>query len=109
MPAQPIDGAAAAGLVTLSLTIGDALTARPVFPAMQARSQRQWEARVPALPSVLRVAVDDPRPTVCDSTAPALNAGPFLFVFSAFVAVLVLWVPLYLWWARRSSEPRASP
>jgi hypothetical protein len=107
MPAAPL-GDRGAAAVRLRLTIGSRLAhARPLFPALHQVGAGEWEAQFPAMPSVVRIALNDSVVASCAGEEAPASAGPFLPIFFSFVAVLVLWVPLYLWWARRSRDSRA--
>ena len=100
IPAVPLAGAAT---ITLRLPPGDA---RPVLPHLVRGAAGTWTAQFRALPSAIRVDLGShggQRP--CAETRPAGDAGTFSIRLAVFIATLVLWIPLYFWWASRQSDP----
>jgi len=100
IPAVPLAGAAT---ITLRLPPGDA---RPVLPYLVRGAAGTWTAQFRALPSAIRVDLGShggQRP--CAETRPAGDAGTFSIRLAVFIASLVLWIPLYFWWASRQSDP----
>ncbi len=84
--------------VTLRLPSGPGT--RPLLPHLAATGSQTWASRLEALPSVVRVDLGPGRPP-CDEPRAGGDAGSFDVRFAVFVATLVLWIPLYFWWARR--------
>jgi hypothetical protein len=94
--------------VLLSLTF-DAPTGHVILPRMERasdpRGPRVWEGRYLALPSFVRVGDVE---AAGDGNCVAVTGGDTGGLparFFTFVAVLVLWVPLYLWWVSRDPDP----
>lgn len=66
------------------------------FPRLE-RAGDQWQARFEALPSFVRVG-----PAGGCEHADGTTDGGLTWRFTVLVGIMVAWVPLYLWWARRS-------
>ena len=79
--------------------------ARVILPRMaQVGATGHWEARMIALPSAVRVRLASPNEEcTADASTPG-ERGRFILIFWSLVATLVLWVPLYLWWANRQHD-----
>jgi hypothetical protein len=91
-------------LVVLSL-IGEDVGAVPVLPRFTRQAGGRWTARLPAMPSLIRVDRASPAPdSPCPDGLVAGSSRRLELVFLLFVATLVLWVPLYfvwVWYTRR--------
>jgi hypothetical protein len=106
LPADPLVRGVAhdpGALVTLTFRTG---SGRVVLPRMErAPDAPAWHGRYLALPSFVRVAGVGADGS-CAAPATSGDSGGLPARFYTFVAVLVLWVPLYLWWVSRDPEPR---
>ena len=79
---------------------------RVILPRMEPQSDaRHWQGRYLALPSFVRLSVGAGGATCARARAGA-DTGGLPARFLTFVAVLVLWVPLYLWWVSRDRDVR---
>lgn len=77
---------------------------RVVLPRMaRVDATGRWEARMIALPSAVRVRLAKPNGN-CAADAVPRDSGRFILIFWSWIATLVLWVPLYLWWANRQHD-----
>jgi len=108
MPGAPLESGAGGGAVAVEVSISLPPSwrgARVVFPQLHPTEEPgHWSARLPAIPSLVRVRRDPP---VDQAPCAPLHAdegggssGPFERIFFAFVATVVLWVPLYMLWVR---------
>ena len=89
----------APALATVSIELPEG--ARVTLPRMTRVSATRWTARMTALPSAVRVEMDLPN---AQCAADVTGDRGFTVVFWSLVATLVLWVPLYLWWANRQPD-----
>ena len=79
--------------------------ARPVLPHLSRDGAPDtWFATLRALPSAVRVDLGWPSAGPCAETQPAGEAGDFRIRLGVFIATLVLWIPLYFWWASRQPD-----
>jgi hypothetical protein len=78
--------------------------ARVISPRMT-RSGSGWHATFNALPSSVRIRAEQGgRSDGCEGAGPRLipgNSGRFPVIFASLIATMLLWVPLYFWWAHR--------
>ena len=82
--------------------------ARVILPQLlPERSGDVWSATLLALPSLVRVRVSAIAEASRCSRALAGDEGGLTWRFAIFVAVMALWVPLYLWWVARRPESEA--
>jgi hypothetical protein len=101
MPAAPLSRAA---ILTLSLL---GTRARPLWPFLtRSPEPDMWSTTSRALPSLVRVDPGPPSDATCAAIAPRHDAGDFGARFGVFVLTLLLWIPLYFWWALRQTDPR---
>ena len=95
-------GSARTGPVKVLVRIADAAT-RVSFPHMARQAPNELSARYAAVPSFLGVA--GPRATPCnEDRGGGGNTGGLVWRFLLLVGIMITWVPLYLAWARRSTE-----
>lgn len=66
-----------------------------------------WSGTLLALPSLVRVRVPAIAAAAGCSRSLAGNEGGLTWRFAIFVAVMALWVPLYLWWVARRPDSEA--
>ena len=77
--------------------------ARVAFPHMTRDAPNEWSARFVAVPSFVEVA--GLVATRCDKgVGRRSDDGGLVWRFCVLVGIMITWVPLYLAWARRSSE-----
>ena len=96
------DGSTRTGPVKVLVRFADA-TARVSFPHMSREAPNEWSARYVAVPSFVEVA--GLGAAACDGgAATGRDNGGLVWRFFLLVGIMVTWVPLYLAWARRSSE-----
>lgn len=96
------DGSTRTGPVKVLVRISDA-AARVSFPHMAREAPNEWSARYVAVPSFVEIA--SPRAGPCDGGGiPAGDNGGLVWRFFLLVGIMITWVPLYLAWARRSSD-----
>ena len=95
-------GSARTGPVKVDVRISDA-AARVAFPHMTRDTPNEWSARFVAVPSF--VEVTGLVATPCDDgVAEGGDNGGLVWRFCLLVGIMITWVPLYLLWARRSTE-----
>jgi hypothetical protein len=100
------DDSTRAGPVRLDVRFADH-DARVSFPHMTRQAPGEWSARYVAVPSFVEVA--GLRLASCDEGAKQRgDNGGLVWRFFLLVGIMVAWVPLYLAWARRSSEGDAA-
>lgn len=73
---------------------------RVEFPHMSRHSPSEWSGRYIAVPSFVKLGDVG---TECAETATGSNGG-LVWRFFLLVGIMVAWVPIYLAWARRTSE-----
>ena len=96
------NGSTRAGPVEVLVRISDA-AARVSFPHMAREAPNEWSARYVAVPSF--VEISGPRSPPCGEGKNAgSDNGGLVWRFFLLVGIMITWVPLYLVWARRSSE-----
>lgn len=96
------NGSTRTGPVKVSVRVSDA-AARVAFPHMTLEAPNEWSARFVAVPSFVEVA--GLRATPCDEGVGAGgDDGGLVWRFCVLVGIMIIWVPLYLAWARRSTE-----
>ena len=102
VPVSALATAARRGDPVATVAIQLPQDARVVLPRMaQVGATGHWEARMIALPSAVRVRQAAPNEDcLAEASAPG-ESGRFILIFWSLIATLVLWVPLYLWWANR--------
>lgn len=102
LPAAPLESPA---VISLRLSPSGA---RPVLPRLErAATTGLWSATLRALPSAVRVDLGSESALgPCAEATPRGNAGTLDVRFTVFVATLVLWIPLYFWWASRQPDRR---
>jgi hypothetical protein len=73
------------------------------FPHMTRQAPNEWSASFVAVPSF--VELGGPRVTPCNAGATSRgDNGGLVWRFVVLGGIMAAWVPLYLAWARRSSE-----
>jgi hypothetical protein len=78
---------------------------RVVLPRMaRVDANGRWAARMIALPSAVRVRLATPNGGCSADASTPGESGRFILIFWSLIATLVLWVPLYLWWANRQRD-----
>jgi hypothetical protein len=96
------NGSARAGPVNVLVTISDT-AARVAFPHMTRDAPNGWSAPFVAVPSFVEVA--GLRAAPCDEgRGVGGDNGGLVWRFFLLVGIMITWVPLYLAWARRSSD-----
>ena len=85
------------------LVRGTDSTARVSFPHMTRQAHNEWSARYVAVPSFVELAGLRAAPCGEGGAAGGDNGG-LVWRFFLLVGIMITWVPLYLAWARRSSE-----
>ena len=95
------DGAAGTAPVKVLVRVSDS-AARVGFPHMTRQTPNEWSARYVAVPSF--VEVSGLRATRCDEGVEGGDNGGLVWRFFLLVGIMITWVPLYLAWARRSTE-----
>jgi len=96
------NGSTRTGPVKVLVRVSDAAT-RVAFPHMTRQAPNEWSARFVAVPSFVEVAGLGTAP--CDEGPGAGgDDGGLVWRFCALVGIMIIWVPLYLAWARRSTE-----
>jgi hypothetical protein len=88
--------------VKVLVTVSDT-AALVSFPHMTRQAPSDWSARYVAVPSFVEIA--GRRAAPCDEGGRAGgDNGGLVWRFLVLVGIMITWVPLYLAWARRSSE-----
>ena len=96
------EGSPRTGPVKVLVNAADA-TARVAFPHMARQAPNEWSSRFVAVPSFVEVM--GPRIVRCgESLGEGGDSGGLVWRFFLLVGIMVTWVPLYLAWARRSTE-----
>jgi hypothetical protein len=96
------DGSARTAPVKVLVRVSDA-AARVGFPHMTRQAPNEWSARYVAVPSFVEIASSRAAP--CDERVGAGgDNGGLVWRFFLLVGIMITWVPLYLAWARRSTE-----
>ena len=96
------NGSTRTGPVKVLVRFSDA-AARVAFPHMTRQAPNEWSGRFVAVPSFVEVA--GLRATPCDEgVGTGGDDGGLVWRFCALVGIMIIWVPLYLAWARRSTE-----
>ena len=96
------DGSTRTGPVKVLVRMSDA-AARVSFPHMAREAPNEWSARYVAVPSFVEIA--GRRAAPCDEGGgTGGDNGGLVWRFFLLVGIMITWVPLYLAWARRSSE-----
>ena len=95
-------GSTRGGPVRVDVRVSDAM-GRVSFPHMTHQAPNEWSARFVAVPSFVEVA--GLRATPCDEGVGARgDDGGLVWRFVVLAGIMIAWVPLYLTWARRSTE-----
>ena len=96
------NGSARTGPVNVLVRISDT-AARVAFPHMTRDAPNDWSASFVAVPSFVEVA--GLRAAPCDEggRVGGDNVG-LVWRFFLLIGIMITWVPLYLAWARRSSD-----
>lgn len=105
VPARPIpmDGESRLGSVTVVVRLPDA-RGRVSFPRLtRPDDDREWRGTFVAVPSFVHVRLT-PDARACAKGLPAGDDGGLTWRFWLLVAILVIWVPTYQWWARRQTD-----
>lgn len=90
--------------VTLRVTFASAIERGAVLlPRLERAGGGVWEARLPAIPSVVRLRLAGGRPAACDRALPGTTGG-LEWRFWIFVATMAAWIPIYFWWFGRRNE-----
>jgi hypothetical protein len=96
------NGSTRTGPVNVLVRVSGA-AARVAFPHMTRQAPNEWSARFVAVPSFVEVAGLSATP--CDEGVGAGgDDGGLVWRFCVLVGIMIIWVPLYLAWARRSAE-----
>ena len=96
------NGSTRTGPVTVLIRVSEA-GSRVVFPHMTREAPNEWSARYVAVPSF--VEITRLRAAPCDEGGgEGGDNGGLVWRFCVLVGIMVTWVPLYLAWARRSTE-----
>ena len=96
------DGSARTAPVKVLVRVSDP-AARVGFPHMTRQAPNEWSARYVAVPSFVEIASSRAAP--CDERVGAGgDNGGLVWRFFLLVGIMITWVPLYLAWARRSTE-----
>ena len=96
------NGSTRTGPVTVLNRVSEA-GSRVVFPHMTREAPNEWSARYVAVPSFVEIA--GLRAAPCDEGGgEGGDNGGLVWRFCVLVGIMVTWVPLYLAWARRSTE-----
>ena len=96
------NGSTRAGPVRVDVRVSDAM-ARVSFPHMARQAPNEWSARYVAVPSFVEIA--GLRAAPCDQGGgKGGDDGGLVWRFFVLVGIMITWVPLYLAWARRSTE-----
>lgn len=99
--ARGSDGRAPGVAVTVVLPNADD---RVTFPRMvRAGATGEWRGEFVAVPSFVSVEVGGAN-GACGDALPPSSDGGLSWRFWLLVAILVVWVPTYQWWARRQPE-----
>ncbi|MEP7381569.1 MAG: hypothetical protein ABI910_07775 [Gemmatimonadota bacterium] len=101
--AIPHRDGARTGSIRLTVRLPDP-SARVTFPrVVSLPGTNEWQGQFVAIPSFVNVRLSSgDRP--CDTAAPTGRDGGLVWRFWLLVAILVLWVPTYQWWAGRTRE-----
>ena len=75
---------------------------RVSFPRMTYQGPAEWSGRYVAVPSFVQVGGS--LGSACELEVARRNNGGLVWRFFLLVGIMAAWVPLYLAWARRSSE-----
>ena len=104
-PAGPLTARNAALQSKVRLTVmSEQLRAgEPVLPRFRAVASREWKAAMVAAPSHVLIATGGvTTAAACDSPVQLPGgSGGFLRLVTLLVTTIVLWIPLYFWWATR--------
>jgi hypothetical protein len=96
------DGSTRTGPVKVLVRVSND-SARVSFPHMSRHAPNEWSARYVAVPSFVEIAGRRGGP--CDEVARTSgDSGGLVWRFFLLVGIMITWVPLYLAWARRSTE-----
>lgn len=77
---------------------------RVTFPRMLTTgTSHEWRGQFVAVPSFVSVELSG-RSGACGDALPPSSDGGLSWRFWLLVAILVVWVPTYQWWARRQPE-----
>ena len=78
------------------------------FPQLaRSANGEEWSGRFVAIPSFVRIVAGSDAGAPCVSEPVRGDDGGLVWRFSLLVGILVAWVPLYLWWARRATSADA--
>lgn len=90
--------------VTVRVTLSDS-SDRVTFPRLERISRPgEWRGEFIAVPSFVTVRLAGAGNRPCTSPPQASDDGGLSWRFWLLVAILVVWVPTYQWWARRQPE-----
>lgn len=105
VPTRPIPtaGGSRTGRVAVVVRLPDA-RGSVAFPRLsRADDAGEWRGTFVAVPSFVHVRLT-PDARACAQGLPAGNDGGLTWRFWLLVAILVIWVPTYQWWARRQTD-----
>jgi len=88
------------GPVTVSVQFGRG-EAQVEFPHMTRQAPKAWSGRYVAAPSFVKVGGPA---FVCDRNPPAGDNGGLVWRYWLLLGIMVVWVPIYLSWARRTGD-----
>jgi hypothetical protein len=78
---------------------------RPVLPRFSLVREGVWEASMVAIPANVVARGPIAGDATCDDEAPVAGEnGDFPRLVALFVLTIVLWIPLYFWWATRKRD-----
>ena len=90
----------ASGAVAVAVQFGVG-EAQVEFPHMTRQAPKEWSGRYVATPSFVEVGGFA---FPCDQLPPPGDNGGLVWRYWLLVGIMVMWVPIYLWWARRTGE-----
>jgi hypothetical protein len=104
MPMAPLaTGAGRTASAEIALRLPQGPPAGPVLPRLTASGGGTWTGAFNAIPSVVVLDRGAPQPPCAEPAQPG-DAGSFGVRFTIFLATLLLWIPLYFWWANRQDR-----
>jgi hypothetical protein len=82
------------------------LAGAPVLPRFRVLGPRQWEITMVAVPSQVVVKTGAPTHSAVDESSTRFvgENGGFAVRVALLVSTIVLWIPLYFWWATRRRD-----
>jgi len=108
LPAAPLeraDGSSRDAVVAVTVELPDDAESRVLLPRLERFPSGKWEARLLAIPSMLRVRTSTAAAECV--TATDGTTGGLEWRFWIFAGTMGVWVPLYLWWFGRREDRSA--